>query len=388
MQTAIATALVSLTAGTVQAATPSMPAPLNTAKTIQVTEKFYLLDDNGQRYLHQILHVKVAGPDHIWIEGIKQPAYASSPNAMKPVYYISDGHKQWQYRGATNQYSITDGVAPGAFRDQLVIANYQALLDVMSVPGYDNTDPKGLRTTSVDTFEGKTLRVTTTQQPKSESLTRYWVDAKSGLPYRFCAYSTQNGKDTLSFRLDFSDWKLNEPIPNKQFSWTPPAGAILYTPPARLAPGQTAPDFTAMTTDGKPVRLSDYRGKVVVLDFWATWDARSQASLDALESIHKQGKDKDLVVLAICVWDGKDSFLRWAGTSAGSKYTFPIVCDPAGVDGNRSIALSLYNMPGVPTRFVIDKAGAIVTMNSGSRPPGLKDDLPDILAKQGVKLGG
>ena len=115
--------------------------------------------------------------------------------------------------------------------------------------------------------------------------------------------------------------------------------------------GTLAPEFTLRNLEGKEVRLSDLRGKVVVLDFWATWCPPCRSAMPAIELLHRQLKDKGLVVLGI---DDEDSveqsaFLRNFG------YSFSSLVDPAKKIGN------LYNVGGIPRTIIIDEEGKIRT---------------------------
>ena len=150
--------------------------------------------------------------------------------------------------------------------------------------------------------------------------------------------------------------------------------------------GEKAPDFSAFTMDEKKVNLSDLKGKVVILDFWASWCGPCQVSMPGLEKIYQQIKDKGVVVLSLNTWDQKPDFKEWMGKNAGTKYHFNFVRDPA--EGDRagirkaSIAKRLYKVPGIPTMYVIDREGKIAGSFVGS---GNEQSLVDILAKLNIK---
>ena len=134
--------------------------------------------------------------------------------------------------------------------------------------------------------------------------------------------------------------------------------------PKLLAIGTIAPDFSATTADGKAVHLSDFKGKPVVLDFWSTWCGPCQRSMPHLEKVYEQVKDKDVVVLGVCVWDDKAAYDKWVAAKKGV-YTFMTAFDPAGRDNDTSIANQLYNVSGIPTQYVIDKDGKVAASSVG-----------------------
>lgn len=154
--------------------------------------------------------------------------------------------------------------------------------------------------------------------------------------------------------------------------------------PKLLAAGTPAPEFIVDRLDGGKVRLSEYRGKVVVLDFWSTWCGPCQAAMPALERLHKNVKDQDTVVLAVCVWDTRAAFERWVPENR-AKYTMNFVFDPAGRDNGNSIATARYNVTGIPTTYVIDREGKVVTGVVGSTRA--EAEIEEALKKLGVRAG-
>ncbi len=124
-----------------------------------------------------------------------------------------------------------------------------------------------------------------------------------------------------------------------------------------LAAGTKAPDFTSEKWGGGSLKLSDYAGKVVILDFWATWCGPCQKSMPHLEEVFKKVAPQGVVVVALCVWDGKEAYAKWVPENQ-SKYTYQFAYDPAG-RGAESIAGKLYNVSGIPTTYIIGADGKV-----------------------------
>lgn len=155
------------------------------------------------------------------------------------------------------------------------------------------------------------------------------------------------------------------------FKFIPPPGAGFNKPgihakpeaiakqapaPPVLANGSAAPDFTVQDADGKPVKLSDYAGKVVVIDFWATWCGPCMASMPHTNDVARKFKDKDVVFLAINTSDSEKLFKEWLPKH---KELDALVFVRDGGTGDKNISSSLYKVTGIPTQFVIDKSGKV-----------------------------
>jgi len=136
------------------------------------------------------------------------------------------------------------------------------------------------------------------------------------------------------------------------------------TAPARpelLAAGTDTPAFTALAYGTeKPVSVADYKGKIVILDFWATWCPPCRASMPHLEKVYQGVKGQDVVVLAVCVSDTKDAYEKWIPENK-SKYSFNFAFDPAGRDKTKSDERigKKFNVSGIPTTYIIGKDGKI-----------------------------
>ena len=123
--------------------------------------------------------------------------------------------------------------------------------------------------------------------------------------------------------------------------------------------GSRAPDFTLVSLGGGSVRLSDYEGKVVLLNFWATWCRPCREEMPSMESLYRRLKTREFEILAVSIdIQGQDVVQPFV-----AKYdlTFPVLLDP----DNR--IYGLYRVTGVPETFIIDKKGLIVSKIIGPR---------------------
>lgn len=118
---------------------------------------------------------------------------------------------------------------------------------------------------------------------------------------------------------------------------------------ARPEVGYTAPDFTLSDLDGKQVNLSDLRGQVVYLNFWATWCPPCREEMPAIQAIHEEMGDK-VKVLAVNVEGTRDEVSAFA-KEFGLGFQIAL-------DGDLSVA-RMYQVRGIPVSLFIDKNGVI-----------------------------
>lgn len=130
---------------------------------------------------------------------------------------------------------------------------------------------------------------------------------------------------------------------------------------SELAPapevGRLAPDFTLVDLEGNQVTLSDFRGKTVFLNFWATWCPPCRAEMPEMEAVYQEYKDKGVVVIGVDIKEAEEEVRQYV-QQGGYSWTF--VLDTTGeVTAN-------YRIAAIPTSFFIDREGIIQAVNIGA----------------------
>ncbi len=146
---------------------------------------------------------------------------------------------------------------------------------------------------------------------------------------------------------------LNQPVKTKTHTVPLPyADTILHDP---------APGFTLKDIDGKNVSLSDFKGKVLVLDFWATWCPPCKKAFPAIQmAINRYKNDPAVAFLFIDTWEkSANSAGLVRKFLAENQYTFKVLCDETITGGIPNETYYKYEVEGLPTQFIIDRNGLI-----------------------------
>lgn len=136
----------------------------------------------------------------------------------------------------------------------------------------------------------------------------------------------------------------------------------------KLMINEPAPNFVVTDVNGKRVSLSDFKGKILVLDFWATWCTPCKASLPAMQKlVNKYQKDSDVAFLFIHTWerDAASALQEAKQYFADKGYKMPLYMDMKDAKTLKNEAISAFKVKGIPAKFVIDGKGSIRFKSTG-----------------------
>ena len=120
-----------------------------------------------------------------------------------------------------------------------------------------------------------------------------------------------------------------------------------------------APNFTLKSLSGKNVKLSEYRGQVVMINFWASWCAPCRQEMPLLENIYKKYKRLGFTLLGVNVEQDSSAAKKWLKDVTTS---FPILLD------STNKVSKLYNVSAMPTTVLIDRSGNMRFLHKGYKP--------------------
>jgi peroxiredoxin len=118
--------------------------------------------------------------------------------------------------------------------------------------------------------------------------------------------------------------------------------------------------------DGRPTRLSEFKGKIVFINFWTTWCLACVVEMPAMEKLHRKFKEKDFVMLGINLQESESTVLKFFKEH---QLTFTTLLDSTGEVG------TAFRIRGIPTTFILDKNGVIIGRALGPRDWDSRDSL-------------
>ncbi len=290
---------------------------------------------------------------------------------------VSDGVQVWTYSAQSNAFTVQSvgsdaATETGGDTGNSVAGDARASVLSQIMP-WQLPEPTLLRDESID-VAGKSVPcvVIHSLAPTGEQMT-LWVDRANHVVLReerrgAKSVNGPNGPMTIDVvaTATYREVKVDQDIPKSKFVFTPPDGAgqvdsfnmaqgIENNSPLV---GKPAPDFELTDLDGNSVRLSDLRGKPVLLDFWATWCGPCKIELPHIQKLHEEFGVDDITVLAIS--SEQPALVRRYLERA--QYTFPSL-----IDGKREVT-GKYGVTSIPVVLVIDSQGVVRKHFIGAQP--------------------
>lgn len=223
-----------------------------------------------------------------------------------------------------------------------------------------------------------------TKGEEGKSTIRVYIAKSDGLPRRFDRVRELAAKDAATQpernvqTLVLSELRTNAEAAAGVFTPPAPDGFAIRTAPSRpkrerrepdplrgpdvrdkgglLNVGMLAPEWSLKDPAGKVYKLADYRGKVVFMDFWATWCPPCRVAMPSVQRLHDHYANKDVVILGLNFNDTKPDAAEKYMKSKG--FTYPVLL-------NAETLAEQYKITGIPAFFIVGKDGRIVYTQTG-----------------------
>ena len=195
---------------------------------------------------------------------------------------------------------------------------------------------------------------------------RWCIGVEDHLPRRVERIMEDRQGSEFSVVLEISDLDL-DPLSEVSFNAPEvPEGTEVENYSAFLQVGTEAPDWTLTDSEGNEISLESLRGRIVVLDFWATWCSPCVTVMPQLQEVHEAYSREAVSVYGVNVWENGDpeAFMDENGFS----YGLLLEGDPVAEE---------YRVSGIPTMYVIDQSGVIALAEVGANP-----DIGTLLAEE------
>ena len=221
-------------------------------------------------------------------------------------------------------------------------------------------DPKG------DTVDGVAVDVVIASMGEGKGSFRFDIGKEDGLLRRITISQQRGGVEVNSLISTYRNIKINSVLKDSQFVFTPAPGQVSQDAPkepeyfdARLKTGAAPLPFAGKDLAGKPVNLAQYKGKVVLIDFWATWCAPCIEELPNIVTAYNRYKAKGFDVVGVSLDEAEDKSKLVKFTS-NNKMPWRQVFDGKGMSSKLATG---YGITAVPFTLLIGRDGKIAAVN-------------------------
>ncbi len=312
-------------------------------------------------------------------------------NPQQGVVITSDGDSTWTYLSQYQQYVVVpappDSAPPGQSptADATPLGALRRLADIARDPKFLRTDSVMVGGISRPCYVVELLD-SSAKPPQGLSHVdpgTYYIGQDIPVVWKLMSSASRDSgaagpSARFSQTLLVTSGGPDATLPDSTFSYSAPEGAkrvVQFRPPERPGPdylGKAAMDFTLKDTRGKLWTLSKLKGKVVIVDFWATWCGPCKMSLPHLNKVARELAPKGLVTLAVNVAEPLEKVKAFM---VKNSYTFNCL-----LDSNNQIALT-YGASSIPMTIVVDRKGVVADVIVGWGGP---DRLRAALMKAGI----
>ncbi len=277
---------------------------------------------------------------------------------------VGDGQQIWNYYQRDNTYSSYKQFSPiplffgtGGFDARapergLIQASFQQKAQWQTLHGPVACDVVVATYGGVPNFANSSVTL--------------WIDPQSGLVWKSVQTmqnTYQNVSTTTVRTTEFEDIQINPDLSADAFIFTPPEGATERAAngvaPQPVQPiGKTAPNFKLPSLDGSQVELTSFKGKIVLLDFWATWCGPCRMEIPKLQKL-SQKENETMVVLGVNVGEDEEVVRKFVHEY---KMTYPVLLTK--LDDH---LFAQYAVKAYPTAVIVDSKGIVSEYHIGSR---------------------
>ncbi len=353
------------------------------------TQKVNVTSPQGPNVMTAEFNIAIRQPDKLALKlNSKKSAVSVICDGKQLYYYISDMKK----------YSASD--APDTIEKLVQEVIFAPNLDSgqgIMLLGFFQSDPQAFFTSSAtavdyqgeDVINGVKSHKVAVTLPEIDLTMWFGMESKllvqSSVDISRVLKKGSPGGSDLKVVIEeiYPGTEITTAIEDDRFVFTVPADAEkvddLFAPPpnATAMENKEAPAFElAGLKSGETFKLQDYKGKVIMLDFWATWCGPCRTELPKLQEIYEKYKDKEFMFIAVNSREDKEKVGKFV---TEQKYAFPVALDKDGK------ITGLYGIRSFPTLMLINKDGKIAKIHQGYAPGMEKSIAEEIDALLGGK---